>query len=277
MKNSGLVRGLFVISLFVSTQLSAQQSPLVKQWETDSTLRQPESVVFDANSKILYVSNIGDFDKAGDGAISKIGLDGKIISLEWVKGLSAPKGLGLYNNLLYAAEQNTVAVIDITTAAIIRRIPVEGAQMLNDIAVDSKGVIYVSDSKTNKVHRIENEKPSVYLENMMGANGLYVSGNSLYILTGSTLQKADADKKLITVAEGIEGGGDGIEMINDHELIVTGWAGMIYEVKDDGSKLVLSDTRKNGINAADLGIDKSTKTIYVPAMKKNKVIAYKLK
>jgi hypothetical protein len=149
--------------------------------------------------------------------------------------------------------------------------------MLNDIAISSKGVIFVSDSKTNKVHRIENEKPSIYLENMMGANGLYVSGNSLYILTGNTLQKADANKKLTTVADGIEGGGDGIEMINDHEFIVTGWAGMIYDVKDDGSKLVLSDTRKDGINAADLGLDQATRTIYVPAMKKNKVIAYKLK
>jgi len=267
---------LFVIALFVSAQLSAQHS-LVKQWETDSTLTRPESVLFDAKSKILFVSNIGDSEKPGSGSISKIGLDGKIIKLDWVKGLTATKGLGIYNNQLYAAEQTTVAVIDLNSAAIIRRIPVEGAMVLNDITIDSKGIVYVSDSRTNKVHKIENGKPSVYLENMMSVNGLLASGKNLYILTGKTLQKADADKKLTTLADGIEGGGDGIEMINDHEFLVTGWEGIIYVVKEDGSKQVLLDTRKKGINAADLGLDLSTKTVYIPAMSKNKVIAYILK
>ncbi len=89
------------------------------------------------------------------GFISQIGLDGKTIKRDWVTGLTAPKGLGLYKNLLYAAEPTTVAVIDVNKAAIIQRIPVEGAQLLNDITVDSKGIVYVSDTKTNKVHELK--------------------------------------------------------------------------------------------------------------------------
>jgi hypothetical protein len=66
-------------------------------------------------------------------------------------------------------------------------------------------------------------------------------------------------------------------MINDHEFIVTGWAGVIYYVKEDGTKQVLSDTRGKKINSADLGYDPISKTIYIPEMSQNCVVAYKLK
>ena len=268
---------LFVASiLFFYSHLFAQHS-LEKIWQTDTILKMPESVLHDSKSKILFVSNIGDLQKEGMGFISKIGLDGKMIKRDWVTGLTASKGLGLYQNLLYAAEPTTVAVIDVNKAAIIQRIPVEGAQLLNDITVDSKGIVYVSDTKTNKVHKIENGKASVYLENMKSANGVLAIGNDLYVLANSSLQKADAAKKLTTLAEGIEGGADGIERVNSHDFIVTGWEGIIYYVKDDGSKQVLLDTRDKKINSADIGYDAATRTVYVPTFFKNCVVAYRLK
>ncbi|HLK27948.1 MAG TPA: hypothetical protein VKT28_05160 [Puia sp.] len=268
---------LLIISVIsINSKLSAQHS-LDLLWQTDTVLKAPESALYDAKSKLLYVSNIGDFDKSGTGFISKIGLDGKIIKRDWVTGLTQTKGLGLYKNLLYAAEQTTVAVIDVNTASVIQRIIVEGAVFLNDITIDSKGIVYVSDTKTNKVHRIENGKATVYLENMKDANGLLAVGSDLYALTGTTMQKADANKKLTTLAEGIEGGADGIEMVKDHEFIVTGWEGVIYYVKDDGTKQVLLDTRSKKINSADIGYDASNKIVYVPAMLKNMLVAYKLK
>lgn len=267
---------LLVSAILITPKLTAQHS-LEKLWVTDTVLARPESVLFDAKSNTLFVSNIGDMDKEGTGSICKIGLDGKIIKLEWVKGLTAPKGLGLYKNQLFAAETKGVAVIDVNTSSIVQRIPVEGAVMLNDITIDSKGVVYVSDTRTNKVHKIENGKVSVYLENMNNANGLLAKGNSLYILTGTSLQKADENKKLTKITDGIEGGADGIEMVSDHEFLVTGWGGVIYFVKEDGSKQTLLDTREKKINSADLGYDSNTKTVYIPEMTQNCVVAYKLK
>ena len=266
---------LAACALFSSAALFAQHS-ITTLWQTDTTLKAPESALYVPKANLLYVSNIGEFDKDGTGFISKVGLDGKIIKRDWVTGLSATKGLGLYNNLLYAAETSSVAVIDVNTGAIRQRINVDGAQMLNDITVDAKGIVYVSDTKTNKVHKIENGKASVYLENMTSANGLLAVGSDLYILTGTTLQKADANKNLTTLATGIEGGADGIEMVNAHEFIVTGWEGTIYYVKDDGAKTTLSDTRDKKINSADLGYNAKAGIIYVPAMLSNRVIAYRL-
>jgi DNA-binding beta-propeller fold protein YncE len=267
---------LIVAAVFVSTGAFAQHS-LEKIWQSDSTLHTPESVLFDAKSKTLYVSNIGDFQKEKSGFISKLDLNGKIVNRDWVTGLTAAKGLGLYKNKLYAAEQNTVAVIDVNTGAILERVSVEGAQLLNDITVDSKGIVYVSDSRTGKVHRIEDGKPSVYLENLKGPNGLLSIGNDLFILADGSLQKADGKKNISSLAQAMEGGTDGIEMVKEGEYIVSSWQGVVYYVKADGSKAILLDTRDKKINAADIGYDPKNQIVYVPTFGKNMVVAYKLK
>lgn len=260
----------------IYSNLSAQHS-LEKKWQTDTALKAPESVKYDANANLLYVSNIGEFGKAGTGSISKVGLDGKIIKKDWVTGLTDTKGLGIYKNKLYAAENSTVAVIDIDKGTIIERITIDSAQMLNDVTIDSRGIVYVSDTKTAKVHKIENGKPSVYLENLKDANGLLAVNNDLYILADKKLQKADANKKLTIIADGLEGGADGIEMSGSNEFIVTGWEGIIYSVKSDGSKQTLLDTREKKINSADLGYDPVSKTLYIPEMMQNAVMAYTFK
>src|SRR5436190_9385058 len=125
-------------------RLMAQEHSLVKLWQTDSLLKVPESVLFDEAGKVLYVSNIDGqpWEKDGKGSIGKVGLDGKIISVDWVSGLNAPKGLGMYKGKLYVADITDVAVIDIRKGAIEKLIPIEGAENLNDISVGSDGVVW---------------------------------------------------------------------------------------------------------------------------------------
>jgi DNA-binding beta-propeller fold protein YncE len=269
---------LSALALLFTSTLYGQHS-LELLWQTDSLLKVPESVIYDAGNKILYVSNVNGspMDKDGNGSIGKIGLDGKIISAEWVTGLNAPKGLGLYKNLLYAADLSEVAVIDINKAAVIQHIPVEGAMMLNDLTIDPKGTIYVSDSRGNKVFRIENGKSALFLDNMKGVNGVLAVGNDLYLLTSGTLQKADSSKKLTKVAEGLESSTDGIEMVKKDEFVVSSWNGVVYYVKADGSKETMLDTRSKKINTADIGFNQKENIIYVPTFSKNSVCAYRLK
>lgn len=266
---------LIAATVFLSAHLPAQIS-LEKLWESDTVLYTPESALYDAKAKILYVSNIGDFNKEETGSISKVGLDGKIIQNHWVKGLTGTKGLGLYKNRLYAAEHTALAVIDTDKGVIAERIGIEGAQMLNDVTVDNKGNVYVSDSRTGKVHKIEQGKPSVYMENLNGINGLLSDGKDLYILADGKFLKADGNKNVTVLSEGIEGGADGIVKLGNNEFILTGWEGTVYHVKN-GEKSLLSDTREQKINAADLGYNPSAKVIYLPTFSKNTVVAYKLK
>ncbi|MFI5153024.1 MAG: ATP/GTP-binding protein [Chitinophagales bacterium] len=257
----------------------AQDHQLIKKWQTDSALKVPESVFYDGMAKLLYVSNIdGAADaKDGKGSVGKVSLDGKIIKTDWVGGLNAPKGLGKFNNKLYAADIDEVVVIDIPSAKVEKRIPVAGASFLNDISVDAKGVIYVSDTKAGTVYRIENGNVSLYADGIMGANGVLAVGDDLYVLGNGILWKFGKDKKMTKVADGMDASTDGIEQVRVNEFIVSCWAGAIYYVKGDGSKQQLLDTRPQKINSADIGYDSKSRMVYVPNFLQNSVTAYELK
>ncbi len=266
---------LFV--LLITSQIVSAQYQLVKKWETDAKLKVPESVLYDGKNKVLYVSNIdGAPDgKDGKGSIGKVGLDGKIIAADWVSGLHAPKGLAIVKNTLWVADIDELVAIDIPTSKIISKVPVEGAGFLNDVAADVKGTVYVSDSKTKKVHKLENGKVSLVIENLEGPNGLLVHNKELYVLDNGTFNKIK-DGKLQQLVSGLEGHTDGVENIKGDEFIVSGWEGIIYYVKADGSKQTLLDTRAEKVHSADIGYDAKNKIVYVPTFFKNTVVAYQL-
>src|ERR671924_159588 len=72
-----------------------------KVWETPTELKTPESVIYEPNENVLFVSNIdGPPDrKDKQGFISKVSpLNGSIIELNWVTGLDAPKGMTIINS-----------------------------------------------------------------------------------------------------------------------------------------------------------------------------------
>ena len=266
------------ITLFTSA-LYAQNSQLVKIWETDSVLKVPESVLFNPKSKMLFVSNIDGKPQEKDlkGSIARISLDGKKIEQNWAINLSAPKGMAIYNQTLYVADVDEVVGIDIKTGKVSKRIPVKGAMFLNDITINKSGAIYVSDSRTGNIHLIENGKVSMYLEKQMGVNGLLSVDDNLYLLVRGTLWKSDKNKALSKVADGMDESTDGIEQTSNKDFIVSCWSGVVYHVKADGSKQELLDTRAEKINSADIGFDAKKNIIYVPTFFKNRVAAYQLK
>jgi hypothetical protein len=280
MKKVFMVFGFMVMFILLkNNNVRAQNHQLVEKWHTDSVLKVPESVLYDAENKVLYTSNIGGAPagKNGKGSIGKVGLDGKIIAVEWVTGLNGPKGLGKFKNTLYAADVDEVVAIDIKAGKIINHFPVAGAQFLNDITVDAKGAVYVSDSKLGKIHKIENGNVSIYAEDINGVNGLLAVGNDLYVLASGSLWKFTADKQRNKIAEGMDGSTDGVEMVKENEFIVSCWAGAVYYVKTDGSKEQLLDTRDKKINSADIGYDNKARIVYVPTFFRNSIVAYELK
>lgn len=269
----------FILTITAVTITRAQNHTLVKKWVTDTLLKTPESVLFDAKGKILYVSNIdgGPADKDGKGSIGKVALDGKIIATDWVTGLNAPKGMGIYKNKLYVADLTEVVVIDVDKAKIIQHIPVEGSVFLNDITIDKRGAVYVSDSRTLKVHRIEKGFVVTVLQNLQGPNGLLAIGDDLLVLDKGNLVKLMDNGKVSNIAEGMDPSTDGIEMVKQNEYIVSCWSGVVYYIFSDGNKQVLLDTRAQKINSADIGYDAKNRIVYVPTFYKNSIVAYELK
>jgi len=90
-------------------------------WETEG-FDSPESVVLDKGAGVLYLSNVNGAptEANGKGYVSKLSRDGQVLEKEWVRGLNGPKGLGVHDGKLYAADINQVAEIDIKTGKILK-------------------------------------------------------------------------------------------------------------------------------------------------------------
>jgi len=270
---STLAALLIMLSLFAG----AQKHTLKLLWQTDSIVATPESVLADTKNNVLYISLInGDpWGADGVGGIARLNTDGSGYDSTFITGLNAPKGLGLYGNRLYAADISEVVVVDIAGKKVEKKIAIEGASGLNDITVTDNGVVYVSDSKTAKVWRIENDQPTLYLENLDGANGLKAVKNDLYIASGKNFLKADAAKKLTPVTE-LPQPGDGVEPIGNGDFLVSAWSGYIFYVSAKGKTETLLETAAQKKNTADISYDPVKKIVYVPTFFAKTVAAYQL-
>ena len=201
-----------VLSLALALSLtSAYCQTLTLKWKTDATLTTSESVAFDSKNNVLYVSCIDGKpeEKDGKGFIGKVSPEGKVIAAQWVSGLDAPKGLGIFKDNLYVADINKIVTINIPTGKITGSVEVPGAKFLNDITVDKKGNVYASDTQTGKIHILKDGKVDVFFESteFKGVNGLLAVGNELYVVdfpTG-TNYKLTSDKKLSQVGKTGEG------------------------------------------------------------------------
>jgi hypothetical protein len=266
---------LFFIPAFLVTH--AQKHSLVQLWSTDAIVNTPESVLPDLKNNLLYVSLIdgGPWDVDGKGGIGHMTTKGTGFDSMWITGLNAPKGLGMYKDKMYAADISEVVVVDISKGKIIKKISIVGASGLNDITVSDKGVVFVSDSKTGRIWKIEDEKPTLYLENVTGANGLKAVKEGLVYAKGPSLMIAD-DKKQIRQIADIGHDIDGIEPIGNGDYLATSWVGYIYYVYANGQTELLLDTHTEKKNTADIGYDPAKKIVYVPTFFDKRVVAYQL-
>lgn len=261
--------------LFCSVTIARAQHAVKLRWATDSVVATPESVL--PVKDILYVSEIdgAPWGRDGKGEVGKIGRDGKIINLNWITGLNAPKGLAINGDLLYVADLDELVVISISKNKIDHKIKITGAEGLNDVTVDKNGVVYVSDTQKACVFRVEKDVATLYLENIKGANGVKVVGDKLYVLSGDGMYVTGSDKKLTKICV-LENGGDGIEPVGNGDFLVTAWGGWLYYVHADGKRDTLLDTHTTQKRTADIGYDPKTKTIYVPTFLAKSVDAYQL-
>lgn len=272
--------------LLVSLLTNAQTPKLTPLWETDTTLTTPESVLFDAKNKVLYVSciNGSSVPENQKSFIAKIGLDGKIKQRIVTSGLNAIKGMGILGDKLYAAGFFALVEIDLRTGQLLKKYEVPDAKMLNDITTDDKNkVLYVTDMRSNRVWKLQNGKLEKILDGapLTNPNGLFYENGKLLIGNGDgVLYSCDLQTKQLTkVAEGMKTetrGIDGIESDGKKGYFVTEWPGKIWHVSPAGKTTLLLSSVEKQINTADLEYIPGKKMMIVPTFLKNKVMAYQV-
>lgn len=255
---------------------------LTRVWETDTVLKTPESVLYDPVNNLLYVSNIGGVPpnkKDGDGFISQVGLNGKIINLKWSTGFDAPKGMSLVGTTLYVTDIDRLKAVDTKTGKIINTWKVPGSAFLNDVATASDSTVYFTDSEKRTIHMIRNGKLSVvHTDTAKGLNGIYADGNTLMIAgyeTNDVYTLNISDKSTQGVAQGIPAG-DGIERYRNG-WIVSNWNGEVYYIDEKGMTTEILDTQEAKLNSADIEVIAEKDLLIIPTFFGNKVTAYTMK
>lgn len=275
-----------LLALAAATVPATRPKPgkLVKVWETDTTLRTPESVLYDDRADVLYVANIdGKSDSLdGSGFISKVSLDGKIQNLRWTSGLNAPKGMGLYKNRLYVTDVYRLVAINTETGQAEKTWDalVQKGAFLNDVTVAKDGTVYVSDSRSDKIYRLKDDKWEIWMEGeqLNKPNGVLAVGKNQLMIgctkTGALRSVDVSTKTMMTIADGMAAT-DGIVPEGKGNYFVSDWNGRVFHVNADGTKEQLIDTRADKINAADIDYVSKRNLLIVPTFLKNKLVAYR--
>lgn len=283
MKKAILLASMILGSFIAQSQEKAvfQGDKLVKSWESPNTLLTPESVCNDPAGHQLFVSNINGkpTEKDGNGFIARLSADdGSILELRWVTGLNAPKGMGIYDGVLYVADIDRVAAIDIKAKSIIKFYEFPDAEFLNDIAIDRYGAVYISDMMSTRIYRINGGKTEIWLDDpvLTHPNGLYAENDCLVIGCKKIVKAGLNDKKLTVIADNT-GDIDGLEGLGDGCYIFSDWQGNVFITTTDKKIEKILDTTPAGMNAADIEFVPVTQMLFVPTFLDNRVVAYRLK
>jgi sugar lactone lactonase YvrE len=260
-----------------------QDKDLEKLWESEKVFSTSESVLYDPKREVLYITNFDQFNVGNPGAqqfISKVSLSGEIEELKWVDNLNNPLGMTFYNDKLFTAERNAVAEIDLDKGEVLKRYPIPGSIFLNDIAIDKKGIIYLTDSRKNVIWRYVEGQAEEWLvgDEVSDPNVIYYHNNK--ILFGNSedrslksIDPATKEVKLIATLE--KGFVDGLRVDNAGNYLVSLWHGILYRVTPAGEVTKILDTSTPGIFSADFEYIRDKKMLIIPTFFNNNITAYR--
>ncbi len=263
---------LLVLALINSTSIYAKEALPTKI----TGLKTPESVVQGKDGSI-YISEIVEFGKDGDGQISKVDKKGNVTI--FAKGMDDPKGLAMIGDKLYVADKNRVLEVNKDGTW-----QVYGAQMafpgtpvfLNDIEADKLGNLYVSDSGDLKsggqIYKIAKGGAPITVvadsknPDILAPNGLLFEGRNNLLsvdFESGILYRVNLSTGATTKIGTGFGGGDGMIKTKAGKIIISDWkAGKVYELVAGKSRVI-----KEGYKAAaDIALTADGQYLMVPDM-----------
>lgn len=284
-------RILLAAALLAATiPAAANAQTLDKVWEATG-FANPESVLWDAARKVLYVSNVNGAppEKDGNGFLSKLSPDGKMITEKWVTGLDAPKGMALAKGRLYVSDIDRLVAVDVGSGKIVKTWAAPGAKFLNDVTIDDKGDVYVSDMLDSAIWRLSAGRFDKWLADPMldSPNGLRAEKGRLIVaawgpMTGDGFATSKpgalkavsiADKMIRDLGPGF-GNLDGLEPDGKGGWLVTDWLnGGLFQADKRGQARRIQSLDQG---SADIGVIPEQRLVLVPMMKHGRVVAYRL-
>jgi len=295
MNNKLLIHFLLTAVAALSWSISSADQKLIVENVGFAT---PESVEYYAAEDVYLVTNINGipfdiktspFAADGNGFISKISPDGKVLNLKWIDGtrpgirLNAPKGAAIKDNILYVADLDEVQLFHLPSGKQKTSVKIEGSTFLNGITPGEGSNVYVTDSGwhegfassgTDAVYRVSangNYETIIKDRNLKLPNGIISNADGITIATAGgngVIRLDDKGGKQILAAP--PQGGDGLLAMEDGSYLYSSWSDSgIYRLEKNGKFELIVDS----LDApADLGYDSKRNRILIPLFKQNKVV-----
>lgn len=278
-----------------TTTSSSATSPASKAKEITG-LQTPESVYYDKDQDVYFISNINGDPTAADnnGSIVKVKPD-TLQADQFIEAgknsvtLNAPKGITILHDTLYVADLDTVRMFDDKSGAPKGQVKVPGATFLNDLTTDGK-VVYVSDSGmkagtggnfdptgTDAVWEISGTKATRIAsgKDLNRPNGLEVVDGKVWVVSFASNELYDIEKgRKTNVAKLPKGSLDGLLHMSDGTFVITSWeSNSVFRGPKAGPFTeIITDVK----SPADIGYDTKRHVLLVPHFMENKVSIHDL-
>lgn len=252
----------------------------------------PESVRYDPDQDVFFVSNMAGYGSAkdGNGFITRVSAADPNDAVIFAQGgrdgvvLNAPKGMALHGDTLWVADIDALRAFDRRSGAPLATIdfaPQHPVQ-LNDVAVGPDGTIRVTDTGIvmSRFGNVHTGPDRIFEVGPGGAVSTVASGLELRLPNGITwdphgrrwivvsfdpfagdvaaMPAQGASRQLLFRAKGRL---DGVEVLSDGSILYTSWAdSSVHLLAGSQDRQLLREVPE----AADLGVDTRRGRIAVP-------------
>jgi SMP-30/Gluconolactonase/LRE-like region len=261
-------------------------------------LSQPEALSFDESQNVYFVSNVNGSPgvKDGNGFISRISADGVMDSLHFIQGgrdgvqLDAPMGSRVQGDTLWVLDVDKLRGFDTKSGkpyVTVDLSPLK-ALFLNDLAIDSTGEFYITDTGVlvaangmdshpgpDRILHVAHDRSI----SVAASTALFSSPDGIawdqrakrFILApfaGPSVQEwriGDAGPKDIAQGKGMF---DGAEVEHDGTILITSWNDSSISTLE-GEKLV-PRISKLGYQPADVSMDAGRSRVGIVSLVANK-------
>jgi sugar lactone lactonase YvrE len=278
-----------------ASQPAAQ--PLTSPQSLTEGFSTPESVLYDADQDVYFISNINGSPLAADdhGYISRVNADTLQVESKWLdasKGdieLNAPQGMAIVGDDLWVSDIDVVRRFDRRTGKTKGpAIKIPGATFLNDVAADGANV-YVSDSGmkagangfdptgTDAVWLVSGGAPKKFAsgKELNRPNGLAVVNGAVWAVSfGANELFQIENAKKGPVSQMPKGSLDGLVALADGSVLVSSWEGKAVYRGNPGAKF--EPVVDNVDSPADLGYDTKRHRLLVPHFMENRISLHPL-
>ncbi|WP_437206389.1 beta-propeller fold lactonase family protein [Planctomicrobium sp. SH664] len=261
--------------------------PLSDNVKVYGSFRFAESCTFDPARNLIVVMNAGvpQNQEENDGYVSLLNPDGTVHTSKWIGAsrdgltLNQPLGSAIQGNVLYAADIDVVRTFDLTSGKPLKSYPVEGAKVLNGIAVSKDGTIFVSNTRPDSiVYKITPAgEVSKFVEGapLINPNGVAIDNDGHVVVVNvgdnNVLTFDAASGKLLKTEQTVESGNDGVVVLPDGTKYVSSVRyGSVSEIRPGQAAKIIAA----GIpSAASMCYDSKQHQLVIP-MNSNNALAF---